>query len=63
VPVSFALTGPAAALLGAPMTMIAAGLVGALFMGVLLFVPGVRDPERLPFSAAAPSGTPPLGGL
>jgi MFS family permease len=63
VPVSFALTGPAAALLGAPMTMIAAGLVGALFMGVLLFVPGVRDPERLPFAAAAPSGTPPLGGL
>lgn len=46
VPVSFALTGPVAALLGPGPTMIAAGLVGSLLMGVLLFVPGVRDPER-----------------
>jgi hypothetical protein len=28
--------------------MIWGGLVGAFFMGVLLFVPGVRDPERQP---------------
>ncbi|MEX0625973.1 MAG: MFS transporter [Chloroflexota bacterium] len=46
VPVSFALTGPVAALLGPGPTMIAAGLIGSLLMGVLLFVPGVRDPER-----------------
>jgi DHA3 family tetracycline resistance protein-like MFS transporter len=46
VPVSFALTGPVAALLGPGPTMIAAGVVGSLLMGVLLFVPGVRDPER-----------------
>lgn len=52
VPVSFALTGPVAALLGPGPTMIAAGLVGSLLMGVLLFVPGVRDPER---GASAPA--------
>ena len=46
VPLSFALTGPVAAWLGPGPTMIAAGLVGSLLMGALLFVPGVRDPER-----------------
>lgn len=46
VPVSFALTGPVAGLLGPGRTMVAGGLVGAVLMGVLLFVPGVRDPER-----------------
>jgi DHA3 family tetracycline resistance protein-like MFS transporter len=48
VPVSYALTGPVAAGLGVSATMIWGGLVGAFFMGVLLFVPGVRDPERQP---------------
>jgi len=48
VPVSYALTGPVAAALGVSATMIWGGLVGAFCMGVLLFVPGVRDPERLP---------------
>lgn len=46
VPLSFALTGPVAALLGPGPTMIVAGLLGSVLMGVLLFVPGVRDPER-----------------
>jgi DHA3 family tetracycline resistance protein-like MFS transporter len=46
VPVSFALTGPVAGLLGPETTMVGAGLIGAFFMGILLFVPGVRDPER-----------------
>ncbi|MDQ3937765.1 MAG: MFS transporter [Chloroflexota bacterium] len=46
VPVSFALTGPAAAAFGADTTMVGAALLGAVFMGMLLFVPGVRDPER-----------------
>lgn len=46
VPLSFALTGPVAGLLGASWTMVGAGLVGAVLMGALLFVPGVRDPER-----------------
>jgi MFS family permease len=52
VPVSFALTAPAAELLGPNTTMVAAGLVGALLMGILLFAPGVRDPERVPPDAA-----------
>ncbi|HEX5395459.1 MAG TPA: MFS transporter, partial [Candidatus Limnocylindria bacterium] len=46
VPVSFALTGPVAAVVGPAATMVGAGLIGALLMGMLLFVPGVRDPER-----------------
>ena len=46
VPLSYALTGPVSALLGPGPTMIAAGLVGSLLMGALLFFPGVRDPER-----------------
>jgi MFS family permease len=46
VPVSFVLTGPAAAAFGASQTMVGAALLGAVLMGMLLFVPGVRDPER-----------------
>lgn len=48
VPVSYALTGPVSGVLGPDMTLIAAGLLGAVLMGGLLFVPGVRDPERSP---------------
>jgi MFS family permease len=48
VPVSYALTGPVAGAIGAGPTMVAGGLVGAVFMGGLLFVPRVRDPEHLP---------------
>jgi hypothetical protein len=46
VPVSFALTGPVAGWLGPQATMVGGGLLGAVLMGMLLFVPGVRDPER-----------------
>jgi hypothetical protein len=46
VPVSFALTAPVAGLLGPQATLVAGGLLGAVLMGMLLFVPGVRDPER-----------------
>ncbi|HET6379698.1 MAG TPA: MFS transporter [candidate division Zixibacteria bacterium] len=56
VPVSFALTGPVSAALGPGTTMIAAGLIGAFVMGALLFVPGVRDPERGPHPAALGGG-------
>lgn len=55
VPVSYALTGPVAGALGPDMTLIAAGLLGAVFMGALLFVPGVRDPERIPERTAISS--------
>jgi DHA3 family tetracycline resistance protein-like MFS transporter len=51
VPVSFALTGPAAAAFGPEGTMIGAAVIGALLMVSLLFVPGVRDPEREPAGA------------
>jgi DHA3 family tetracycline resistance protein-like MFS transporter len=59
VPVSFALTGPVSAAFGPQNTIVAAGLVGALLMGALLFFPGVRDPERrhrLPPRAAVEPG-------
>jgi hypothetical protein len=52
VPVSFALTGPAAALFGPETTLVGAALLGAVLMSSLLFVRGVRDPERQGFQAA-----------
>jgi DHA3 family tetracycline resistance protein-like MFS transporter len=54
VPVSFALTGPVAELLGPERTMVGAAILGALLMSSLLFVPGVRDPERRPMRPAPP---------
>jgi MFS family permease len=56
VPVSYALTGPVAGAIGAQATMVAGGLVGAVFMGGLLFWPGVRDPERQAASQADSEG-------
>jgi DHA3 family tetracycline resistance protein-like MFS transporter len=47
IPVSFALTGPVAELIGARATLALAGLLGALACA-FLFVPGVRDPEQRP---------------
>ena len=47
VPLSFALTGPVAEWLGARTTLALAGGVGLLTF-FILFVPGVRDPERHP---------------
>jgi hypothetical protein len=47
IPVSFAITGPIAELVGAKATLIGAGVLGAIGMLVLfLAVPAVRDPER-----------------
>jgi MFS family permease len=46
VPVSFALTGPVSAALGPERAVIGAAVLGALLMALLLFIPGVRDPER-----------------
>jgi predicted MFS family arabinose efflux permease len=47
VPVSYALTGPVSGALGPDTTLVLAGVVGAILMSGLLFLPGVRDPERL----------------
>jgi predicted MFS family arabinose efflux permease len=48
-PLSFALTGPVAEWLGARTTLALAGAVGLLTF-FLLYVPGVRDPERKPLA-------------
>jgi DHA3 family tetracycline resistance protein-like MFS transporter len=46
VPVSFALTGPLAAVFGAQDTLIGAGATGAVLTAAFLFLPGMRDTER-----------------
>jgi MFS family permease len=46
VPVSFALTGPVSALLGAQTTLVVGGITAAVVTIAFLFVPGVRDTER-----------------
>jgi len=53
VPVSFALTGPAAAIFGPETTMVGAAVLGSILMGALLFYPGVRDPEREPLDSTS----------
>jgi Transmembrane secretion effector len=45
-PLSFAVTGPVAALLGARETLALAGALGAATV-LFMFIPGVRDPERV----------------
>ncbi len=46
VPVSYALTAPAAAAWGVRETLVGAGLLGAVVTLAFLFVPGVRMPDR-----------------
>jgi DHA3 family tetracycline resistance protein-like MFS transporter len=47
VPISFALTGPVSAALGARATLIAAGVAGAaVILAFAVLVPGARAPER-----------------
>ncbi len=46
VPLSYALTGPVAAVLGARRTLVAAGLLGAIVTISFLFLPGMRAIER-----------------
>ena len=48
LPLSFALTGPVSALIGAQTTLVVAGLAGAAVTIAGLLVPGVRDIERQP---------------
>ena len=48
VPVSYALTGPAADAFGAGPTMVGGAALGAIATFALLFVRGVRDPELIP---------------
>jgi Na+/melibiose symporter-like transporter len=53
IPLSFAVTGPVAELLGARTTLALSGLLGALTFA-FLFVPGVRDPQAEPLAATVP---------
>jgi MFS family permease len=46
VPVSFALTGPVAAAVGAGTTLAGAGVIAAAATLACLFIPGMRDTER-----------------
>ena len=46
VPVSFALTGPVAGVIGVQATLIAAGVVGGITTFAFLFFPGMRETER-----------------
>jgi DHA3 family tetracycline resistance protein-like MFS transporter len=53
-PLSFALVGPVAALVGIQTTLMAGGLLGfAGAMAILYLVPGVREPRVRPSAAAA----------
>jgi hypothetical protein len=46
IPISFAITGPIAALIGAKATLIGAGALGVPATLLFLFLPGMRDTER-----------------
>jgi MFS family permease len=46
VPVSFALTGPVAAIFGPRTTLVGAGILGGIVTLAFLFIPGMRDIER-----------------
>ena len=53
LPVSFALTAPVAALMGARVTLVAAGAVGAVITAAALLLPGMLDLDRAEPEAAA----------
>lgn len=52
IPVSYALTGPLAAWLGARTTLVLAGVFGAIATAAFLFLPGMRNTERSPAPAS-----------
>jgi MFS family permease len=62
LPISFALTAPVAALIGARATLITAAFIGAVVTLTALFLPGMRDVEGGPQNDPAPGSTPILAG-
>ena len=52
IPISFAMTGPIAASIGAQETLMGAGVVAALVTAAFFFLPGMRDTEREPVAAS-----------
>jgi DHA3 family tetracycline resistance protein-like MFS transporter len=61
VPISFAITGPVAAVLGARTTLVGAGVLGAVVTLGGLFLPGMRDIERGGLMFKRDDDEPPLG--
>lgn len=52
VPLSFGITGPVAEAIGVRTTMLVAGVLATVITMAFLFIPGVRDPERMPRRAS-----------
>jgi MFS family permease len=61
LPVSYALTGPIAAAIGARATLVWAGVLGATVTFAFLFLPGLRDVERSQALSAGPAEPADLG--
>src|SRR5437763_631728 len=55
LPLSFALTAPVTEMIGARMTLVGAGVGGAVITFAALFLPGMRDVEREPPPVEAPA--------
>jgi DHA3 family tetracycline resistance protein-like MFS transporter len=60
LPLSFALTGPAAAAFGAQATLVAAGVLGAIVTAAAMLVPGTRAIEEPPARSATQHAVPGL---
>lgn len=60
VPISFALTGPVAAWIGAEATLAGAGVVAFVATVGCLYIPGMRDTERSGALSAELAGPPPV---
>jgi MFS family permease len=56
LPLSYALTGPVAAAIGARTTLIGAGILGGLATITFLFLPGMRATERAEEGRSGPEG-------
>ena len=60
LPLSFALTAPVAAALGARTTLVCAGIIGAAVTLGAYFLPGMRDIEQRPAATADGSSAAPV---
>ncbi len=63
LPLSFALTAPVAAALGARTTLVCAGVIGAAVTLGAYFLPGMRDIEQRPASVADGSSAAPAASM
>jgi DHA3 family tetracycline resistance protein-like MFS transporter len=63
VPISFAMAGPVAAVIGARATLVWAGVVGGAVTLSALFLPGMRDLERRGALRGPAEESPPLASV